>query len=112
MIAGLGIDVVEIARIERAMRHPRFVLRILRPEERREGMTASELAGRWAAKEAVAKAVSCELGWHDVEVRRLPSGAPEARLTRPVAGYEGTRLHLSISHERGLAAAVAILERP
>lgn len=107
MIEGLGIDVVEVARIARAMRRAGFVERILTPAEREVALTPARVAGRWAAKEAVAKALDLSLRWHDVEVGNDEAGKPSVTIRRPL----GERVvHVSISHERGLAAAVAIVE--
>lgn len=107
MIRGVGIDVVEVARIEEAMANPRFLRRILTSSEIREGLNAQSLAGRWAAKEAVAKAVGTHLGWQDVEIANDESGAPSTRI---LTGTFAGQIHLSISHERGIAAAVAVWE--
>ncbi|MBA3725261.1 MAG: holo-ACP synthase [Armatimonadetes bacterium] len=107
MIRGLGIDVIEVGRIEQAMRNPRFLRRILTETERQAGLNAQSVAGLWAAKEATAKAIGTHLAWQDVEIYKNGEGAPQPRILRDVP--LGT-VHLSISHERGLAAAVAIWE--
>lgn len=127
MIRGLGIDVVEVRRIEEAMQNPRFVERILTPYERAQPISGPFLAGRWAAKEAVAKAVTLELRWHDIEILNDENGKPFVRFATPDhddptmtlapalldAGYRmASQLHISISHERGIASAVAIWEEP
>jgi holo-[acyl-carrier protein] synthase len=109
MIVRIGLDVVEVARIKRAMQNPRFLPRILTAAERGQASSPARVAGRWAAKEAIAKCVGTHLGWHDVEVVNDAEGAPVARFNN----FElprGHRIHLTISHERGVAAAVAILE--
>ena len=111
MIVGLGVDLVEVARIRRAMRDPRFLERILTPAERAEALTPERVAGRWAAKEAVAKAVGVFLRWHDVEIHNLPSGQPIVRLSNDVCSLKGRVLHVSISHVKANAVAVAVLER-
>lgn len=108
MVVGLGIDVVEVQRITEVMaRQPRFVERILTPAERAIYTKPHQVAGRWAAKEAIAKAVSVRLRWHDVEVRTGPRGEP---LVTIQGLPEGLHIHVSITHERGLAAAVAVCE--
>lgn len=109
MILGLGIDVVEVARIERAISNPRFLARILTPREAELIRNPSEAAGRWAAKEALAKAVPGLRAWQDVEILRGSHGEPVVNFVAGVLG-PGQRVHLSITHERGVAAAVAILE--
>jgi holo-[acyl-carrier protein] synthase len=109
MIVGLGLDVVETSRIEEAMQNPRFLQRVLTPREQAICNTVHRVAGRWAAKEAVAKAVGLKLSWQDVEVLPDEDGKPVANV---VGLPSGVLLHVTISHEKGIAAAVAILERP
>jgi holo-[acyl-carrier protein] synthase len=108
LIEAIGFDLVEVSRIEEAILRPGFRERILTPREREINEGARFLAGRWAAKEAIAKAVGVHLTWQQVEVLNDPSG-------KPLVTVEGLgpefRVHLSISHERGHAAAVAVLER-
>ncbi|MDR3691475.1 MAG: holo-ACP synthase [Fimbriimonas sp.] len=111
MVVGLGIDIVEIARIEAAMRHPRFLERILTPVEIEFCTTPAKVAGRWAAKEAIAKAVGLHLSWQDVEVLPDEMGLPVARVSSHHFDPNRLRLKISISHERSNAVAVAILER-
>ncbi len=111
MIVGLGVDIVEIARIEDAMRNPRFLERILTPNEREICTTVVRVAGRWAAKEAIAKAVGLSLSWHDVEILSDETGQPKAKVAPKHFDPGRFRLNISISHERSNAIAVAILER-
>lgn len=106
MIQGIGADVVQIERIRRAMRNPRFVKRILTQEERAYAGSPVFVAGRWAAKEAIAKAVGRPLSWQDVEVLPGEDGAPKVRWRN---GWS-LRIFVSISHERSVAFAVAIWE--
>lgn len=123
MVVGLGIDITSVARIERALQRygERFWERILTPGERqdladRTADRASALAGRFAAKEALSKALGAprDVWWQDVEVRRGQRGAPELRLTGPGAERAAqlgvARAHVSISHDAGVAAAVVVLE--
>lgn len=109
MIARVGIDLIEVARIRRAMRRAGFVDRVLTAGERQHCREAGQVAGRWAVKEAVKKCVPTVSSWHDVEVRPGPGGEPVATL-RPGLLEPGQRMHVSLSHERGHAVAVAILE--
>jgi holo-[acyl-carrier protein] synthase len=111
MIVGLGIDLVEISRIEEAMENPRFLERILTVKEREYCITPFHVAGRWAAKEAVAKAVGLALSWQEVEVLPDELGVPKALVTSVHFDPIRFRVHVSITHERSHAAAVAILER-
>lgn len=122
MIAGIGIDLVEISRIERI--HERFghkfIAKIFSPCETlcMPANPASWLSGRFAAKEAVVKALgtgfSNGITMQDIEVLPDTLGRPKLRfynaaLTR--ARELGVRgIHLSITHERCMAAAVVVLE--
>jgi holo-[acyl-carrier protein] synthase len=124
MILGLGIDIIEVERIREVWkRHgERFARRILRDSELAYCLAHSDpapcLAVRFAAKEAVSKAfgtgIGAELNWQDIEVERLPSGQPVIRLhdagARLMESRGATRVHLSLTHSTGHAAAVAILE--
>ena len=123
MIPGLGVDVVEVARIRRLLsrRGERFLARVFTAGERAtagEGpLMAQRLAGRFAAKEAVFKALGLgmgELGWQDVEIRGGRGMPPRVHLrggAAAVARREGVWLAVSISHTREHAAAVAVAHR-
>jgi holo-[acyl-carrier-protein] synthase len=106
----VGLDIDEVARIEHAMSRPAFVERILTPKERAICNTPAKVAGRWAAKEAIAKAVRIKLRWQDVEILPNAAGAPVAQIHSLDFDSYRNRLHLSITHERHYAAAVAIVE--
>jgi holo-[acyl-carrier protein] synthase len=110
VIVAIGLDVVEVERVAAAMRNPRFLPRILTPAERQVIKTPMRVAGRWAAKEAVAKAVARRLGWQDVEILPDMQGAPVVVVRSDAFDTSAMRLHVSISHEKGIAAAVAVLE--
>lgn len=110
MIVAIGVDIVEVDRIKRAMADRRFLERILTSEELALATTAQFVAGRWAVKEAVAKAVGTHLSWHDVEVLPDQHGRPIARVTPIKLGGSNRRLHVSISHEKGHAVGIAVLE--
>lgn len=110
MIIGLGIDVVEVSRIDEAMRNPRFLDRILTPSERETPLNVMRLAGRWAAKEAIAKALPLKLSWQDVEITNDLEGQPSATVNHSGWNPEWS-LMISITHERGIAAAVALLTK-
>lgn len=123
-IAGIGADVVEVGRIAGLLeRHgERFVARITRPEEVRRApdspVYAEHVSGLFAAKEAVLKALGT--GWsqglapRDVEVSRMAEGGPSVRLhgrAHELAARRGiVAIHLSITHERSVAVAFAVLE--
>lgn len=115
MIQGIGLDIVEIDRIECALhRNKRFVTRILTQNERDiyESLPADKrkvefLAGRFAAKEAVAKALGRGIGklsFQHIDVLRSDKGAPIVR----VEGYEGEQFFITITHTKGIAAAQVI----
>jgi holo-[acyl-carrier protein] synthase len=124
MIVGIGLDVVETARVARALARfgPRFAERVYTSAELAESAARADrveaLAGRFAAKEAFLKAVGT--GWirglslRHVEVVRADGGPPELKLARSAAERVRARgvrrVHLSLSHQPGLAAAVVILE--
>ena len=116
MIVGVGIDVVQVARIERALtRTPRLAARLFTDGER-ELPRAESLAARFAAKEAVAKALGAPGGlrWRDAEVVSDPGGRPRLVLHGGVAeeaAAQGiTTWHLSLSHDGGVATAVVVAE--
>ena len=122
MIVGMGIDVCSIERMRRALeRHgDRFFSRICSDAERKDLSgrdVATALAGRFAVKEAFAKALDGArgVGWHEVEVRREPSGKPTLTLhgnaTAMVEKYGANKWHVSITHDAGVAVAVVILEK-
>jgi holo-[acyl-carrier protein] synthase len=113
----IGIDVLEIERLERALaRRPNLLSRLFTPEEREyadaHARPAVHLAARFCAKEAVAKALALEAwAFRDVEVVATES-APEVRLTGAAARRAaelGVQPRISLTHTRETAAAVAIL---
>jgi holo-[acyl-carrier protein] synthase len=115
MIVGLGIDVVALDRFQETIaRNPGLIERIFTPAERTMG--PASLAARWAAKEALAKALGAPVGlsWQDAEVVREPSGAPTLVVTGTVAARAEelgvARFHLSMSHDGGIASAVVVAE--
>jgi holo-[acyl-carrier protein] synthase len=118
MIIGVGIDVAEIARFEASLlRTPNLAERLfteaelLLPSGERRG--AASLAARFAAKEALAKALGAPGGmaWTDAEVSTEPSGRPLLAVRGTVAAQLGVRSwHLSLSHDAGVASAVVIAE--
>ena len=118
-IVGLGIDICEIGRMERALeRHPTMRERVFTPEEiaycDSKGRPAESYAGRFAAREATIKALGGYRGkrWHDVSVARQPSGAPAIRLEgnakRRADALGVSGVLVTFTHERTSAVAVAI----
>ena len=123
MIVGVGVDVVEIARVARALeRHPRFGERVFTAAEReasaRRGVGAvAYLARRWAAKEAVSKALGVGFSgfsYTDIEVVNLRSGAPTIAVHGELGEWARklgvVRWHLSLSDTSELAFATALAE--
>jgi holo-[acyl-carrier protein] synthase len=118
-ILGLGVDICEIARMERALgRHPTMRDRVFTPEEisycDSKARPAESYAGRFAAREAVIKALGGYRGkrWQDISVTRAPSGAPAIRLEghakarADALGIE--RVLVTFTHEKANAVAFAI----
>ena len=124
MILGLGIDIIEVARVKASHDRfgDRFLNRILLPDEIAYCQThknpAPFLAGRFAAKEAISKAfgtgIGAELGWRDMEIAHKASGEPYVMLhgkgKELLAARGAQRLLVSLSHTEHYAAATAILE--
>ncbi|MFI8102331.1 holo-ACP synthase [Streptomyces sp. NPDC086023] len=121
MIIGVGIDVAEIDRFEEALaRTPAMATRLfidrelLLPSGERRGIAS--LAARFAAKEALAKALGAPPGllWTDAEVYVEDSGQPRLRVSGTVAARAAAlgvkSWHISLSHDAGVASAVVIAE--
>ena len=115
MIVGIGVDVVDVARFAESLtRTPALAGRLLTPAER--GLPIESMAARFAAKEALAKALGAPGGmeWHDCEVVAEDSGAPRFALRDSVAqalrACGGSRVHLSLSHDAGIAIAYVVVE--
>jgi len=118
-LAGIGIDVTEIARFERAVaRRPRLAERLFTRDERSyaeaRARPGQHLAARFCAKEAVAKSLGLE-GWAFTDVEVLPGSPPSIRLAGRAerrAGELGvSSVRVSLTHGRDIAAAVACAER-
>ncbi|MDQ3505012.1 MAG: holo-ACP synthase [Actinomycetota bacterium] len=121
MIVGVGIDVVPVERFEKALtRTPRMRAKLFTAGEQRSASGRARhvesLAARFAAKEALAKALGAPggLAWTDAEVHADRNGDPRLEISGTVAARAAalgvTRLHLSISHDGGIASAVVIAE--
>jgi holo-[acyl-carrier protein] synthase len=123
-IVGLGVDICEIARMERAIaRHPTLRERVFTPEERAycdsKARPAESYAGRFAAREAVIKALGGYRGkrWQDISVSRHPSGAPaillEGNAKRRADALGVDRVLITFTHEKtsAVAFAVAVMQR-
>lgn len=125
MIIGIGTDVIEVSRIDNVLeRHGRNFRRHVFTEAEQEGAPASRraaasyYAGRWSAKEAVAKAlgtgIGAECAWRDIHIVRWPSGQPGVELSGAAAltarRLGVAKVHLTISHEKTLVCATAVAE--
>jgi holo-[acyl-carrier protein] synthase len=115
---GLGIDLLEIERLEGALeRHPRLARRVFTDEElaysRARARPGRHLAARFAAKEAVVKALGTPgFGLREIEIVAAsePAGAPAVRLTgRAAEAAAGRKVTVSLTHSRESAAAVALV---
>src|SRR3990172_293117 len=125
MIAGIGVDIVDIARVQSLLDRygERFLARVYTGAEveyaRRGANTAERLAGRFAVKEAVMKALgtgkSQGILWKDIETLRMRSGKPEVHLHGQAVKWAKLRgcgaVHASITHDGGKAVAFVILEK-
>ena len=118
-IVGLGVDICEIARMERALaRHPTMRERVFTPEEVAycdgKARPAESYAGRFAAREAVIKALGGYRGklWQDISITRHPSGAPVVALAgnakRRADALDITRVLITFTHEKTSAVAFAV----
>ena len=122
MIVGIGVDVVDLARFERALsRTPALKGRLFADAELVSGdrvLGLRSLAGRFAAKEALIKALGESTGirWHHMQVVSDGHGNPSFELTDAAASVARSRgvtsLHLSMSHDAGIAIAYVIAEGP
>jgi holo-[acyl-carrier protein] synthase len=124
MIIGIGVDLADAKRIERMLVEygSRFAERILAPSERAAYRISSRptwfLANRFAAKEALSKALGTGLRFpvtlHAISVESDTIGRPEFRfhgtLPEYLAGRSVVRCHLTLSHEKDLACAVVVVE--
>jgi len=125
MIVAIGIDIIEVARIrEVLLRTPRFRERVFTAAEReycdsRGAVAAQHYAARFAAKEAALKALQTGwrggIGWHDIEITSLDSGAPvlifNGEVKRLMESSGATAAHLSMSHTSEHAIAQVVLEK-
>lgn len=116
-VKGVGTDIVALQRVaEVCERHPRFPHRILTDAEYaycQQGKKSflQHLAGRFAAKEAIIKALGHKVPWRDMEILNHPSGQPYVNLYGEAAQRaNGGKIHVSIAHEPTFAIAVAIWE--
>jgi holo-[acyl-carrier protein] synthase len=115
MIVGIGVDIVDLARFDRAVsRTPRLVERLFAESER--SLPVHSLAARFAAKEALIKALGRSDGvrWHDVETVEDEHGNPDFALHNGVAATAAARgitsVHVTMTHDAGIACAFVVAE--
>ena len=122
MIHGVGTDIIEIERIKRSIERHRqhFLDRVFTEKEQeyclRHRESERHFAGRFAAKEAVVKALGTGftrgIGWLDIEIENDSSGKPFVKLSSRLQEFFGaTNLSISISHCRNYAVAFAVHEK-
>ena len=106
-ILGIGIDVVAINRFQESLeRTPGLLTRVFTPNEAK--LNASSLAARFAAKEALAKAA---FNWQEAEVVNDVTGKPAFEFSGEMAvRLAGHGVHLTLSHDAGIASAMVIVE--
>ncbi|MFP7762151.1 holo-ACP synthase [Marisediminicola sp. LYQ134] len=120
MIVGVGVDIVDLARFERAASRTAGLLpRLFAESERRVGervLPLRSLAGRFAAKEALIKALGDSTGvrWHDMRIVPDGHGNPGFELSGAAAAVAESRgvesVHVSMSHDAGVAIAYVVAE--
>lgn len=118
-ILGTGVDLVEVPRFRQVMRRKgeRFLRRLFTPAElayaRGRKQTLQHLAARFAAKEAVVKALGAPKGlglkWTDLEVTNRSSGQPKVTFRGTMSRWKKTRVHLSLTHTARYAVASAVV---
>ncbi len=112
----IGIDIVKISRIEKAVdrRGVLFLRKFLSEDEIESSKNISSIAAKWAAKEAVVKAIGCgvcaKLGFLDIEIKKTERGAPFAILSERASKEFGVeKISISITHDGEYAVAAAII---
>ncbi|MDR0467739.1 MAG: holo-ACP synthase [Campylobacteraceae bacterium] len=113
----VGTDIVEIKRVEKFIKKwgDKALEKFLCTDEINLAKNINSIAGFWAAKEAISKAlglgISKECGFFDIKIYKLSSGAPSFTLSAHlIEKFEITSLSLSIAHDGGFAVAIAVIE--
>jgi len=114
----IGTDIVQINRIEKSLTQfgDKFKQRFLSPQEIELVQKTASIAGFWAAKEAISKALGCgigsELSFHDILITKNSRGAPTFTLSQKAQKIHQIKVcSLSISHDGGFAIAVAVISQ-
>ena len=118
-IIGTGVDLVEVPRFSAVVKRQgeRLLKHLFTPAEvayaRRRKLSAQHLAARFAAKEAVVKAIGAPKGlaleWKDLEIVRASSGQPGVRFKGSLSRWKKLKVHLSLSHTKQYAVASAVV---
>ncbi|CAA6808065.1 MAG: Holo-[acyl-carrier protein] synthase (EC [uncultured Sulfurovum sp.] len=113
----IGTDITVVSRIENAHNKfgSKFLDRFLSQEEQKLSQKPNSLAGYWAAKEAIAKALGCgicaELGFHDIILYKDERQAPHFKLSQEAQTFHQIKSSsLSIAHDGGFAIAVVVID--
>ncbi len=113
----IGTDIIQIERVEKLVKRYgiKFKQRFLSKKEIAVARRIETLAGFWAAKEAISKALGCgigsQLGFHDIIIAKDHKGAPYFKLSKEAQKAHGIKnASLSISHDGGFAIAVVVIE--
>jgi holo-[acyl-carrier protein] synthase len=121
MVIGIGIDIIEIDRIKQSVDEygDRYLQKVYTPDELKYCLSKKNkyqhLAARFAAKEAIYKAISSnwnsELSWQDMEIINAPNGMPEVKFKGNLEKFLSNEksLKISMSHSRDYVACVAIV---
>jgi len=114
----IGTDITVISRIEKSITKfgEKFLDRFLNEDEKRVAKKIESIAGYWAAKEAIAKAIGCGIGsklsFHDIIIIKDSKGTPHFRLSQKAQKvYNISQSSLSIAHDGGFAIAVVIIKK-
>jgi len=111
----IGTDIIQVNRIENSLKKfgNKFLTRFLTAKEIQIAHKVETIAGFWAAKEAIAKALGCGIGkdlsFLDIEIHKDKKGAPSFSIDTTNTQFQITNSSLSISHDGNFAIAVVIL---
>ncbi|MCK5853963.1 MAG: holo-ACP synthase [Sulfurovaceae bacterium] len=112
----IGTDIVVISRIEKSIQKfgDKFLDRFLSKEEQERAKRVESIAGYWAAKESIAKALGCGIGaelcFHDIQIYKDKKGAPHFTLSKKAQAIHNiSSSSLSIAHDGGFAIAIAVV---
>ncbi len=113
----IGTDITVVSRIENSINKfgDKFLSKFLSEEEQKINKRVESIAGYWASKEAVAKALGCgigaELGFHDIILYKDEKNAPHFKLSDKAQKHHNIKnASLSIAHDGGFAIAVVVIE--